>query len=160
MNKDYLFEVSWEVCNKVGGIYTVLSTKSKQAIEHFGDNYITIGPALNRNPGFIPETSNDFTKSAKKISEKGINIRIGRWDIAGKPRCILVGFHEAFPQQDKLLYELSLPGVKDINDVLIIVGGNIPRRDIDGLQTLGVRGVFPTGSKFEDIIEFIRRNAG
>ena len=28
INPDYLFEVSWEVCNKVGGIYTVIATKS------------------------------------------------------------------------------------------------------------------------------------
>jgi len=68
---------------------------------------------------------------------------------------ILSGAH--YPITEKLMKGLK---EKDINDVLIIVGGNIPRRDIDGLQTLGVRGVFPTGSKFEDIIEFIRRNAG
>ena len=24
-HSDYLFETSWEICNKVGGIYTVLS---------------------------------------------------------------------------------------------------------------------------------------
>ena len=68
---------------------------------------------------------------------------------------ILSGAH--YPITEKLMKGLK---EKDINDVLIIVGGNIPRRDIDGLQTLGVRGVFPTGSKFGDIIEFIRRNAG
>ncbi len=68
---------------------------------------------------------------------------------------ILSGAH--YPITEKLMKGLI---EKDMNDVLIIVGGNIPRRDIDGLQTLGVRGVFPTGSKFEDIIEFIRKNAG
>jgi len=68
---------------------------------------------------------------------------------------ILSGAH--YPITEKLM-----KGLKeiDMNDVLIIVGGNIPRRDIDGLQALGVRGVFPTGSKFEDIIDFIKTNAG
>ena len=47
-----------------------------------------------------------------------------------------------------------------MNDILIIIGGNIPKRDIDGLQALGVKGVFPTGSKYEDIIDFIKINAG
>jgi len=68
---------------------------------------------------------------------------------------ILSGAH--YPITEKLM-----KGLKeiDMNDVLIIVGGNIPRRDIDGLQVLGVRGVFPTGSRFEDIIDFIKTNAG
>ncbi len=68
---------------------------------------------------------------------------------------ILSGAH--YPITEKLM-----KGLKeiDMNDVLIIVGGNIPRRDIDGLQALGVRGVFPTGSRFEDIIDFIKTNAG
>ena len=68
---------------------------------------------------------------------------------------ILSGAH--YPITEKLM-----KGLKeiDMNDVLIIVGGNIPRRDIDGLQALGVRGVFPTGSRFEDIIGFIKTNAG
>jgi methylmalonyl-CoA mutase C-terminal domain/subunit len=68
---------------------------------------------------------------------------------------ILSGAH--FPITEKLM-----KGLKDnaMNDILIVVGGNIPRRDIDGLQTLGVSGVFPTGSKFEDIIDFIKTHAG
>ncbi|EMR74867.1 methylmalonyl-CoA mutase family protein [Thermoplasmatales archaeon SCGC AB-540-F20] len=68
---------------------------------------------------------------------------------------ILSGAH--YPITEKLM-----KGLKeiDMNDVLIIVGGNIPRCDIDGLQVLGVRGVFPTGSRFEDIIDFIKTNAG
>ena len=68
---------------------------------------------------------------------------------------ILSGAH--YPITEKLMKGLR---EIDMNDVLIIVGGNIPRRDIDGLQALGVRGVFPTGSKFEDIIDFIKTNAG
>ena len=39
-----LFEVSWEVCNKVGGIHTVLSTKAKTVLEKYGDEYVTLGP--------------------------------------------------------------------------------------------------------------------
>ena len=68
---------------------------------------------------------------------------------------ILSGAH--YPITEKLM-----KGLKeiDMNDVLIIVGGNIPKRDIDGLQALGVKGVFPTGSRFEDIIDFIKTNVG
>lgn len=41
---DYIFESSWEVCNKVGGIYTVLSTRAKTLVEQLGDKLIFIGP--------------------------------------------------------------------------------------------------------------------
>ncbi|MDE5743928.1 MAG: hypothetical protein K2H62_06195, partial [Bacteroidales bacterium] len=40
----YLFETSWEVCNKVGGIYTVISTKVSSMQRMFGDRYFLIGP--------------------------------------------------------------------------------------------------------------------
>ena len=68
---------------------------------------------------------------------------------------ILSGAH--FPITEKLMKGLK---ENNMNDILIVVGGNIPGRDIDGLQTLGVSGVFPTGSKFEDIIDFIKTNVG
>ena len=68
---------------------------------------------------------------------------------------ILSGAH--FPITEKLMKGLK---EKAIKDVLIIVGGNIPRRDINNLQALGVKGVFPTDSRFEDIVDFIKTNAG
>ena len=39
-----LFEVSWEVCNMVGGVHTVISTKAKTAVERLGDDYVAVGP--------------------------------------------------------------------------------------------------------------------
>jgi len=68
---------------------------------------------------------------------------------------ILSGAH--YPITEKLMKCLK---ENAMNDIVIIVGGNIPRRDIDGLQALGVKGVFPTGSKFEEIIDFIKKNTG
>ena len=56
---DYVFEVSWEVCNKVGGVYTVLSTKALTMVEKFRDNYILIGPDVwketHQNPDFMED---------------------------------------------------------------------------------------------------------
>lgn len=68
---------------------------------------------------------------------------------------ILSGAH--FPITEKLMKGLKENNMKDI---LIVVGGNIPKQDIEGLQTLGVSGIFPTGSKFEDILNFIKTNVG
>ena len=54
---DYLFEVSWEVCNKVGEIHTVISTKCHTMVEELRDNYILIGPDVwketHQNPEFL-----------------------------------------------------------------------------------------------------------
>lgn len=45
---DYIFEASWEVCNKIGGIYTVLSTKAKTLQKLYKDRVIFIGPDVDR----------------------------------------------------------------------------------------------------------------
>ena len=69
MAKDtFLFEVSWEVCNKVGGINTVLITKLKQAIKKFGENYILIGPLLERNTNFIEANSPKLDKISQLLT--------------------------------------------------------------------------------------------
>ena len=60
MNKiepEYIFETSWEVCNMVGGIYTVLSTRSETLYNHFQDKLIFIGPDIwkeTESPYFDP----------------------------------------------------------------------------------------------------------
>ena len=48
LTPNYLFEVSWEVCNKVGGIHTVISTKARTVQNKMGDNYILVGPDVSR----------------------------------------------------------------------------------------------------------------
>ena len=61
MKVEFLFETSWEVCNKVGGIHTVISTKAQNIINELGNNYILIGPDVWResatNPEFLPDDS-------------------------------------------------------------------------------------------------------
>ena len=91
---DYVFEVSWEVCNLVGGIYTVLSTKAKTLQERYGDNLIFIGPDLwkvNKSPYFT-ESKQLLSGWRKQAKKEGLNIKIGRWDVPGNPIVILLGF--------------------------------------------------------------------
>jgi len=64
---------------------------------------------------------------------------------------ILSGAH--LPLCRKVAAELA--AVKR-TDVVWLVGGNIPRRDHAALRKLGVKGIFPTGSSFEEIVAFIR----
>lgn len=100
-----LFEISWEVCNKVGGIHTVLTSKAVTAVERFGDDYITIGPQLIGGTGVQPPFDEEpgheeFIQSCRQM---GVPIRIGRWRIPGRPRCILVGFSGLYEQKNGIL---------------------------------------------------------
>ena len=105
---NYLFEVSWEVCNKVGGIHTVVATKAKSALRKFGDHYVLIGPDL-QHEGSNPEFEEDATLLRawrQSVYEMGIRIRVGRWKIQGEPMAILIDFTSLFPKKDDILKEL------------------------------------------------------
>lgn len=91
---DLLFETSWEVCNKVGGIYAVLSTKARVLTEQFGDKLAFIGPDLwsaDTPSPYFKERKTLFKSAASRLSLPwGITIRTGRWTIPGSPQVILI----------------------------------------------------------------------
>lgn len=91
---DLLFETSWEVCNKVGGIYAVLSTKARVLNEQFGDKLVFIGPDLwtaeKPSPYFKERKTLLKSASVKLDLPWNITIRTGRWNIPGSPQVILV----------------------------------------------------------------------
>lgn len=95
---DLVAEVSWEVCNKIGGIYAVLSTKARQLKEQFGDALLFIGPDVwtqdTPSPYFKEKKSLFKSASSKVKFPWGITIRTGRWDIPGSPQVILVNTGE------------------------------------------------------------------
>jgi len=99
MKVDFIFETSWEVCNKVGGIHTVISTKALKIVNELGDNYILIGPDVWRedvkNPEFIPDESLFIDWKARAATE-GLRVKTGRWNISGKPIVILIDFTPYF----------------------------------------------------------------
>ena len=102
----YLFEVSWEVCNKVGGIHTVISTKVLSLAGEFKNNHILIGPDVWRynepNPEFT-EDAHLFKSWRVKAAQEGLRIKVGRWNVAGNPVAILVDFTSFIPQKDQIL---------------------------------------------------------
>ncbi len=111
----YLFEVSWEVCNLVGGIHTVLRSKASEAVTDFNDNYFLIGPMLDNNINFV-ETDDEIYKQIRPaLEKKGLSCKLGRWDIDGNPRAILVNFSNRY-DSGKLLYQYWQKfGVNSIN---------------------------------------------
>ena len=102
---DHLFEVSWEVCNKVGGIHTVVATKALVVEKALGDNYILIGPDINRE-GDNPEFAEDLELLRdwrRTMYHEGIRIKVGRWKIEGSPLVVLIDFTSLFQRKDDVL---------------------------------------------------------
>ncbi|MBQ0024670.1 MAG: alpha-glucan family phosphorylase [Bacteroidales bacterium] len=103
---DYLFEVSWEVCNKVGGIHTVIATKSLCLATELKKNHIHIGPDVWRdtaqNPEFVEDPSL-FKSWRLSAFEEGLRIRVGRWNVAGNPVAILVDYTQYMGKKDEIL---------------------------------------------------------
>lgn len=124
---DFLFEASWEVCNKVGGIYTVLSTRAKTLVEEYKDKLIFIGPDLigdSQETPLFTESTTDFTEWKKYFeSNENLTVKIGRWNIPGNPLAILVDFKPLFESKNQiygLMWERfqvdSLHGFGDYDD--------------------------------------------
>ncbi len=104
-SKAFLFEVSWEVCNKVGGIYSVVSSKALHAVDQYGENFFLFGPDTKNNAEF-EETDEPFWETIRPLlSLRDFKCRLGRWNIPGKPKVILVDFAKRY-DSNQLLYEL------------------------------------------------------
>ena len=101
---DYIFESSWEVCNKVGGIYTVLSTRAKTLQEALRDKIIFIGPDFwkEQESPYFKEESSLFAEWQWEAKEQGLKIRVGRWTVPGEPIAILVDFNPFFEQKNEI----------------------------------------------------------
>lgn len=109
LTPDYIFEASWEVCNKVGGIYTVLSTRANTLQTKFRDKVFFVGPDFwqgKENPLFIE--SDNLCAAWKKyaIEKDNLSVRVGRWNIPGEPIVILVDFQPFFAQKNEIYAEM------------------------------------------------------
>ena len=104
LKPDFIFESSWEVCNKVGGIYTVLSTRAKTLQDAMKDHVIFIGPDCwkeNECPYFREEKSL-FAEWQWEVREQGLAVKVGRWTVPGEPIAILVDFTPYFEKKNEI----------------------------------------------------------
>jgi phosphorylase/glycogen(starch) synthase len=105
---DDVFEVSWEVCNKVGGIHTVVATKARGLGARLTGDHLLIGPWLLSHDGgptdFVPEAGHEDFVAACEAA--GIPARVGRWAIPGRPQVVLIQFSGLFERKDAVLAEL------------------------------------------------------
>ncbi len=103
---DLLFETSWEVCNKIGGIYAVLSTKAKTLQKLYKDKVVFIGPDVwteeKPSPFFVESPALLKAWRSNPGLPEGVTVRVGRWDVPGRPIVVLVKFDAMYALNDKL----------------------------------------------------------
>jgi len=126
---DYLFEVSWEAANKVGGIYTVLQTKARRMLEYYSENYFLIGPYfIDRVKGEFEEKAppEEIKKVFDELEKRGIRGHFGSWLIEGEPKIILLDFVNFLKETDQIKTELwldykidSLAASSDFNEPVV-----------------------------------------
>ena len=105
---DYIFESSWEVCNKVGGIYAVLSTRANTLQKKFKDRIIFIGPDCwqEKTCPYFKEDLSLFQDWRNEAEKEGLKIRTGRWTIPGNPIAILVDFNKYYKDKNTIYTQL------------------------------------------------------
>jgi phosphorylase/glycogen(starch) synthase len=108
-NPDWIFEVSWEVCNKVGGIYTVISTKAPVLDEILKDHLVTIGPdvgQVGREGSTFIEDKDLFPEWREHLKQSNLKVKMGHWDIPSRPIALLIDFSDFFDRKDDILTQL------------------------------------------------------
>ncbi|MCS6823056.1 MAG: glycosyltransferase [Cytophagaceae bacterium] len=105
-----LIEIAWEVCNQVGGIYTVIRSKVPSMKEKWGDNYFLIGPYVhNRLPAefeHCEEKDTPVTKAIECLRSMGVEVHYGYWLVSGKPKVVLLNPHSVFNRLGEIKYLL------------------------------------------------------
>ena len=100
---DFLFETSWEVCNKVGGIYTVLSTRANTLLQQLPATTLAfIGPELGQRDDVFMEDILLLTEWKQAAEKENLRVRIGRWNVPGQPIAVLVDFQPYFEQKNEI----------------------------------------------------------
>ena len=98
-----LFEIAWEVCWQLGGIYTVLKTKAPAMLDRWGDRYCLIGPYNPHTAAVEFEeqpTYGSIRDTINRLREWGLTCHFGRWLVPGRPRVILIDYRGRFGSLD------------------------------------------------------------
>ncbi|MBI1192712.1 MAG: glycosyltransferase [Bacteroidetes bacterium] len=106
-----LLEVSWEVCNQLGGIYTVIRSKVQAMVERWGDDYALAGPwtsdAMHAEFDPMPEPGDALGRAVQRFRAMGHEVAHGRWLVTGRPRVVLIKPEGVFDRLNVIKGELS-----------------------------------------------------
>jgi len=124
-----LFEVAWEVCNQVGGIYQVLRSKSPTMIRRWRSRYCLVGPYIEDRAALEFEAvpaKGWLADVITLLDSQGLKVHHGGWLVAGNPRVLLLEHRVPVRRLDELKYELfrehgitSPPGDQYIDDAIM-----------------------------------------
>lgn len=128
-----LIEIAWEVCNQVGGIYTVIRSKVPSAIEKWGkENYFLIGPYFQDQADAHFDPATDFSspigKAVLKMQERGYDVHYGQWIVSGRPHVVLFNPFSVYYKLNEIKssiwndYHISLPGHDMLIDQVVAFG--------------------------------------
>ena len=123
---DYIFESSWEVCNLVGGIYTVLSSRANTLQKLYKDKVLFIGPdiwAEKESPWFKEDVN--LLKEWREYADINdrLRIRVGRWQVPGNPIAVLVDYDKYYKHKNDIYGQMwrhfgvnSMPAYGDYDE--------------------------------------------
>ncbi|MCJ1363995.1 glycogen synthase isoform 1 [Acarospora aff. strigata] len=125
-----LFEVSTEVANRVGGIYSVIKSKAPVTTAEYGDRYTLIGPLNSASAAVEVEaltpTNPELAQSISNMKARGIGLVYGRWLIEGAPRVLLIDTKTGYRFLDEWKADLwntagipSPPGDDETNEAVV-----------------------------------------
>ena len=99
-----LFEASWEVCNKVGGIHRVIESKAALTAGLYRGNYWLVGPYFSgKAKGEFQEKAPPaaFKKAFAELEKEGVRCRAGKWLVEGEPNAVLIDFSGLMAREEK-----------------------------------------------------------
>lgn len=131
-NKNMLIECAWEVCNQVGGIYTVIQSKVPATVDKWGDNYFLLGPYFAHQAGTMFESIKDYNdpigQTVRQMNEAGFDVYYGRWLVKGKPKVVLFNPDSAMHKVGGFKYllwdhhKISIKGMDHLLDQIVSFG--------------------------------------
>ncbi len=132
LDKSLLVEIAYEVCNQIGGIYTVIRSKVPSMQEHLEDRYCALGPYVDPNvsANFEHEefSTHPFAQAAYQMREKGFEVHVGRWLITGRPITVLLNPYSVYHRLGEIKYllwehhHISTPGDDDLLNQVVAFG--------------------------------------
>jgi len=128
-----LFEVAWEVCNQVGGIYTVIRSKVPSVIDKWGnENYFLIGPYFADQAAAHFDPATDFStpigKAVLEMQSRGFEVYYGQWIVSGRPNVILFNPYSIYDKLGEIKYYLfqdyniAIPDGDELLDKVVAFG--------------------------------------
>ena len=127
-----LVEVAWEVCNQLGGIYTVIRSKVPCMTELWKNNYCLIGPYLHSKMPAEFEPCNDlsdpFGQAVKKMRDNGFEVHYGTWLVSGSPKVVLLNPYSVYYKLNDIKYHIwhehniATPAKDELLDQIIAFG--------------------------------------